>query len=238
MLSLIGFFTRLPVKKTSIENAAKYSYLLPLIGLLIGTLVGSFYLTIDHFLGIYLNKYILALLTILFLYFITGLNHLDGLADFFDGIYVCSTREKKINALKDTQIGISGLVSILFLFLFLLFSLTNLKNIFFKIIIAELSAKTSMLIAMSIGKSRKQGFGYMFIKHLNKRLLPLSILLSLFVSYLLLSSIGIYAIIISIIIMLYIVHIAHKNFGFINGDVFGAINEITRAVCLFFLLMF
>ncbi len=238
MLSLIGFFTRLPVKRTSIESAARHSYLLPLVGLFIGALVGGFYLILDNFLGIYLNKYILALLTVLSLYFITGLNHLDGLADFFDGIYTCKSREKKINALKDTKIGISGLTSILFLLLFLIFSLASLENIFFKILLAELSAKTCMLIAMSVGKSRKQGFGYIFIKHLNKRLLPLSILFSLLVSYLLLGLAGIYTIITSIIIMFYLVHIAHKNFGFINGDVFGAINEITRAVCLFVLLFF
>ncbi|MBW2974941.1 adenosylcobinamide-GDP ribazoletransferase [Candidatus Woesearchaeota archaeon] len=236
MLSLIGFFTRLPVKKTSVEKASKLSYLLPLIGLMIGALAGFFYLVIDS-LFIHINDYIKVLLTIVFLYLITGLNHLDGVADFFDGIYCCSSREKKVKALKDTRIGIAGVVSVLFLLMFLLFSLAKSEGVFLNIITAELAAKTSMLMAMLAGKPAEDGFGRFFIKNLKKGLLPLSISFSFIASYMLSGSRGVYALIISIIVMIVIVNMAHKHFGSTNGDVFGAVNEITRVCCLVFLLL-
>lgn len=233
LVELIGFFTRLPSGKTSLENAARYSYLLPLLGTLIGAIVGAF----SYFTFKFVDKFLATLLTLVFLYFVTGLNHLDGLADFADGIYICGSRERKVKSMKDTQTGIAGSTFLLFAILFLVFTVFTINGDFYKIIVAEVSAKTAILTAILFGKPMKNGMGKIFIKNLNRTAFPFSILFSLMVSFILLRHMGILAVLASIISSLVIVRIAHSNFGAINGDVIGAINELSRITSLLVLVI-
>ena len=230
---LLSFFTRLPARRTSIEKTAKYSYLLPLLGILIGVIVG----TLAFFAFKFLDRFLATIMTLVCLYFITGLNHLDGLADFADGIYACGSREKKIKAMKDLQIGIAGITFTLFVILLLLFAIFTINGNFFKIIIVEVCAKTAMLSAILFGKPMKEGIGRIFVKKLNKKAFPFSILFSLAASFLLLQFIGILAVLVSILSSFFIVMIAHRNFGAINGDVIGAINELSRVTSLLVLVI-
>lgn len=231
MLELISFFTRLPGGKLSMEKAAKQSFLLPLLGGLIGLIIGAFSLFVFKFV----DGFLAALLTAICLYFITGLNHLDGLSDFADGVYTCGSRERKIKAMKDTQIGIAGITFVLFAILFLVFTLFMVSGNIFKIIVAEVCAKTAMLFALFLGKPMKTGMGKVFIENINKIAFPFSILFSLGLSFTLLRYLGLLAILNSIFSSLIIVKIAHSNFGAINGDVIGAVNELSRVVSLLIL---
>ena len=233
MLELISFFTRLPSCNASLEKAAKNSFLLPVLGGLIGLIVGAFSLFVFRFI----DGFLAALFTVVFLYLITGLNHLDGLSDFADGLYTCGNSERKIKAMKDTQTGVAGVTFVLFVILFFVFTVLIIKGNIYKIIIAEVCAKTAMLSAIFFGKSMKNGMGKTFVENINKRAFPFFILFSFVVSFVLLRYLGILAVIVSIFSSLIIVRVAHKNFGGVNGDVIGAINELSRVVVLLTLLI-
>jgi adenosylcobinamide-GDP ribazoletransferase len=233
MLDLIGFFTRIPTGKTSLKKAAEYSFLLPALGGFIGLLVGIF----SFFIFKYMYDFLAALLTIVFLYLITGLNHLDGLADFADGLYTSGSKKRRIKAMKDIKIGIAGVTFVIFAILFLLYAFFMIKGDIYKIIIAEICAKTSMLSALFFGKSIKSGIGKIFIEKLNKSVFPFVILFSLVISFILLKFFGVLVIFVSIVVSLIIVMIAQRAFNGISGDVIGAVNEISRLVCLFTLLL-
>lgn len=224
ILELLSFFTRLPVGRASIEKASRNSYLLPLLGILIGGIVGLF-----SFLSFkFIDQFLATLLTLVCLYFVTGLNHLDGLADFADGLHTCGSRKRKVRAMKDTQIGIAGVTFTLFTILFLASMISIINGDFYKIIVVEICAKTAMLFALLIGKPMKKGIGKEFIRDLNRISALFSILFSFLISFVLLRYIGILAILVSILTSLILVKIAHNNFGAINGDVIGAINELSR----------
>ncbi|NIN92949.1 adenosylcobinamide-GDP ribazoletransferase [bacterium] len=233
MLELISFFTRLPTRRTSIEKAAELSYLLPFLGIIIGIIVGTFAFLTFRFI----DRLLATLLTVIFLYLVTGLNHLDGLADFADGVYAGGSRERKARIMKDTQTGIAGITFTLFTVLFLVYSFHAIGGDLFKIIVIESGAKTAMLSSIFFGKPMKKGMGRTFIKKLNRKVLPLSILLSVVFSFILLHFFGMLAILVSILTSFILVKIAHKNFGAINGDVIGAINELSRVASLLVLVI-
>ena len=97
MLDLISFLTQIPVRKgIRIEEVAGRSYLFPFVGLLIGLVVAVVAFVAFRLLGVATE--IAALLTLLALYLVTGLLHLDGLADFFDGVMAPGSREEKKRA--------------------------------------------------------------------------------------------------------------------------------------------
>lgn len=229
MLDLISFFTRIPSRKTSLEKAAKKSYLLPLLGGAIGLIVGIFSILFFR----YFESFLAAVFTVILLYSIVGLNHLDGLADFADGLYTPGTKKRKIEAMKDVNTGVAGIIFVLFDIIFLLYAIFIIKGSLYLIIVAEISAKTAMVIALFFGKPMKSGIGKIFLENFNKKYFPFSIILSLAISFGLLRFIGLLAIGISIICSLILVIISQRKFGIINGDIIGAINELSRIVTLF-----
>ena len=106
--SVFSFLTIIPASNTNLETVAKYMYIFPIVGILIGLIVGSFALGISLFL----DPLIVAFLVVGALALITGIHHTDGLADFADGLMTKGSKEKKLNAMKDVSTGSAGIVSI------------------------------------------------------------------------------------------------------------------------------
>ena len=228
MFDLVNFFTRLPTGRTSIERAARQSYLLPLLGMIVGALVGIF----NYCIATFADRLLATLFTLVFLYALTGLTHLDGMADFADGVYTSGDKERKITAMKDIQTGIAGTTSVIFVILFSLCTIYALKGNPFKFIVAEICAKTAMLSTLFFGKPMEKGLGKLFIGSLNRKAFPFSLLFSLTVSFAVLHWRGLLAVLASLLSSLIIVKIGHRNFGGINGDVIGAANEMGRIASL------
>ncbi len=175
MLDIISFLTQIPVRKgTKIEEVAAKSYLFPFVALLIGLLVTAVASVVFECSGS--APEIAALLVLLAIYLVTGLMHLDGLADFFDGVIAGGTKEDKRRAMKDEKIGIAGLFATVFVILLSFFAIETVCTSLTKtapvhsfdlrsfyhfasvFVIAEVSAKISMNTCMISGKS-KEGAG-------------------------------------------------------------------------------
>lgn len=217
----------------SIEAAAKKSHLFPIAGLGIGLIVGSaswFFFNIG-------DPVLAGILTLMTLYFVTGINHIDGLADFSDGIYVIGSREKKFKVMKDKQLGVAGFLVVFFFLLLSLYSYYRLEGFVAAIVVAEVSAKAGMLASIFFGKPGKIGSGDLFMKNMRKDLFPLSIIFSLVVCFALKGIIGLIALLAALAAAIIVIKMAHKDLGCVTGDVFGAVNEISRLVALLVLVM-
>ncbi len=108
------------------------------------------------------------------------------------------------------------------------------------IIVIEASAKLSMVIMAWAGKSVHQGMNSPFLEAMsggkgNLRLL-VALVLSFAVALPLLGWAGAMVVLASVVTSLVMVAVAHRHFGGVTGDVFGATNEITRMVCVIVLL--
>ncbi len=233
MREVLSFLTTIPTGRMSLDDTAKRSYLFPVAAVFIGFLVGFFSSSFFH----YLPPPLAALLTLLVLYIICGINHIDGLSDFADGICAMGNKKRKLKAMKDVNLGVAGVLALFFLLSFYLFGFYEITGAVSLIIVAEVSAKTAMLTALFFGKPRGEGMGDVFIKHLNRRMYPFSVLFSLAVCFYLAGGEGLVALAASIVLALYAVSISHRNFGCTTGDVVGAVNEVARAASLVILAL-
>jgi adenosylcobinamide-GDP ribazoletransferase len=232
----IGFFTTIPTSSSlrEFEVLSRHIYLFPFFGLIIGAALGaSGYLL----LSIALPPQISAILLICLLYLITGINHLDGLADFGDGIAAQGTKEEKIAILRDPRIGAGGvllcILIILILFSALLVIAALSALLLFKLmVLAETAAKLSLVIIIVLGKSTHKGFGSIMIEHAKKRDLLAALAFSAIISYIALNIYGIAILFISAASALIVLSIANRNFGGVSGDAMGASNEISRSIAL------
>ena len=174
--SIFSFLTILPTSNATLDEIAKYMYLFPIVGIIIGFLVGSF----GFGLSFLLDPIIVSFLVVTSIVIITGIHHADGLADFADGLMVKGSKEKKLNAMKDLSTGSAGVVAIVLYLIGLVvaISLTTGFDLFKAILISEILAKFSMVLMASLGNSASVGSNSSFIQTMkDKRKLMLAFLI-------------------------------------------------------------
>jgi len=241
LASLIKFFTILPLKahKDDLNLAAKSIQLFPLIGFLLGLLTSFFYL----FFSLFLPNLILGLLTFFFLSVLNGFHHLDGLMDFGDGLMCKGSKEDKLKAMKDVNLGVGGASLGFFIITLTSLSISLIPKgyIIQSLVLVEGIAKFAMVILALIGKSAGEGINRLFIEEAKKRKvrnLTISMLLIFIIGFLLVRfSTLIILFIFSLLTTFFINLMARRSFGGLTGDVFGATNEIVRMVSLLLIVV-
>lgn len=232
-----GFLSTIPVGITmeGIENLMKHIYLFPVVGTVIGIILALFVIVLTTFFP----PIIVSLFVIISIYYITGFNHIDGLADFGDGFAAHGTKDKKIAAMRDTAIGTGGIVFCMIALIGLFVSLESIQEseffLPFALIVAETSAKQSMVTVAAFGRSLHAGFGAMTVNNTKPSDLILGTVFSAAVCYVVLGAMGLSAFIVSQLAGLLVLNTANRHFGGVSGDVVGASNEIGRLAALLYI---
>ena len=229
--SVFSFLTILPTSNSTLDDIAKYMYLFPVVGIIIGILVGSF----GFGLSFLLDPIIVSFLVVVSIAIITGIHHADGLADFADGLMVKGNKQKKLNAMKDLSTGSAGVVAIVLYLIGLVIaiSLTTGFDLFKAILISEILAKFSMVLMASLGNSASLGSNSPFMKIMkDKKKLMVAFLIMIIPVAILGETTGLVMLGVTFIVTLTILVISNRSFGGITGDVLGSTNELTRLASL------
>jgi adenosylcobinamide-GDP ribazoletransferase len=267
---LMAFLTAIPVgvDESFLDISARYMFLFPVIGIIIGFLVGVYARFVNSVLFLlfgvintavfsgahevffdFVAKGLASAMTIAFLLVVIGLQHTDGLVDVGNalGIRKASLKEKVDIAHEWTVTRTGAFLAILVsFFTFLLIFLTRMDMFIQVLIVAEVSAKLAMVTTGWQGMSPPPRFyenrwekGRNFIEHINKKhgLYAISLGISLVVSIALVGLGGVLAVAAGMLVGGFMIFLGKQVFGGVNGDVFGATNEIARMVALFVLLV-
>jgi adenosylcobinamide-GDP ribazoletransferase len=219
----------------------------PLIGAFLGLIAGSFgWVALQVLPSIVVGALVLALLL-----WMTGLHHTDGLLDFGDGIMVHGNAEKKIAVMHDQLTGAGAIGLCVMTYLISAFAFSELNTtvnvgsmevplIFPGLIVIELGAKLSMVVAAWAGKSVHEGMNTSFLAHMHGRDGNLRLIAGIGISFLiavtLLWIVGVFVVIAAVVSGLVMVLISYKHLKGVTGDVFGATNELSRMICVLVLL--
>lgn len=230
---LISFSTILPINiHTTIEEMAVFSWVWPIIGGLIGIIVGAFgFLIVDLF---HLPILIGAALIYSFSIWFTGFHHLDGLIDFGDGMMVHGSPEKKISVMRDKRIGTGGIAYLLMVgfITFAAIGSSPLVLIFYILLISEIAAKTSIITCATFSKAFPDGTGKPFIESMDKKKLLISLIISLLLGFLIFNTVGIVGVSMGFLSGVIIAFITKKSFIWATGDVLGTSNEVAKMLSL------
>jgi adenosylcobinamide-GDP ribazoletransferase len=228
IIALLQFTTILPLGKTADFNCfAHRTWLYPVAGYLTGGVAALFIFLVHPPLMVG-SALALALLLIL-----TGCNHLDGLLDLGDGLMAHGSREKRVTALTDRQIGTGGIAAGLVVTLIAFASLASISQGAWAILLAEVGSKTGMALLTILGRPFRPGIHATLHQYSSRWfLIPALILFSpVLLLPLPIGAIGgSCAVILGTALSLLI--IGERLFGGINGDIVGSGNEICRALIL------
>lgn len=225
--SVFSFLTIIPANNSSIETVAKYMYIFPIVGILIGLLVGSF----AFGLSLFLDPLIVSLLVVGVLSVITGIHHTDGLADFADGLMTKGKKEKKLKAMKDVSTGSAGIVSVVLYIVGMIIAISLMSGfvLFQAILLSEILAKFSMVLQASIGRSAAVGSNSPFVQIMrDKKRLAIAGIITIIPLLVIGGTTGLFVFAGGIVVTMFILAVSTRSFGGITGDVLGATNEITR----------
>ncbi|MCL1979253.1 MAG: adenosylcobinamide-GDP ribazoletransferase, partial [Methanomassiliicoccaceae archaeon] len=247
------------VDDEEIKAMDKNMFIIPFVGLIIGIVASIIGLVFDGLrAGAMVSIAVLASV-----YIMSKFLHFDGLADFGDGMIAGGDREGRIRALKDTRIGAGGLGVVLVVVLATIAAYNGIWTAFMLaavVVIAEVFVKNAMVAAAAFGEPGN-GMASEQVRNTNTSTLLLSTILSAglaFAGYLIMGLIvsivntnGMWstvplvsaviliagAAVSSIFVGWLIAYLSNKKFGFVNGDVLGATNEISRVLILFVALL-
>ena len=237
MRALLSFFTVLPVRGATLEEAAREIQLLPLIGLVTG-LPGAVLLLAAPFVppGVAAT---LALGTVLLA---AGLHHADGVLDVGDALMAQGGPDRRREVLRDTRVGVGGLGALFLVYAPTVGALAALCAVSpgraaLALLAGEVAARSAMLLVLVFGEpTDSRSSSLPFVRALSgprrtpavivALLAPLPLLLAM--SFLL-APLAIMAVPLGAFGAL---RISAAKFGGIGGDVVGATGEACRAVVL------
>jgi len=210
----------------SVEGAADSIYLLPVVSLIVGAApaLARYYLK-----GIFGNLFA-SVASLAFIYLVTGILHLDGLSDFFDGLFAKGDKSEKLKIMKDPHIGAGGVIALIFFYSLMLastyeFDPRTLVAAYTFFVTSDMLGRASIIGGL-IGENYHEGLGSIFSRRFRKSHLVYYLLVSL----ILLPIVRIYYLLnFAGIAFGYLVYrVAVTSFGSSGGDVLGASAELGR----------
>jgi adenosylcobinamide-GDP ribazoletransferase len=234
--ALLSFFTVLPVRGASLEEAAREAHLLPFVGLVAG-FPGAVLLLSANVVppGVAAT---LALGTVLLA---AGLHHADGVLDAGDALMARGSPERRREVLKDTRIGIGGIGALFLVYAPTVAALAALcaaspGRSALALLAGEVSARSAMLLTLAFGKpAEAHSTSVPFIRTLAGPHRTLGVALALLVPLpflLIMGGFAPLAVLVVPLVALGSLRVAETAFGGIGGDVSGATGEACRAVLL------
>lgn len=247
-LTIIPVRTNMAVTEKDIPRSASAFVI---VGIIQGIL-----LIIADYIGVMLFQHDLVIgLMLLALVLSNGGFHLDGLADTFDALAIKSSgnpgidREKRFSVMKDAAAGPIGVIAIIFALAIKYLSLKNISHLpyftyYSSLMLMPVLSKWTMVVSMFHGRpARKDGLGRIFIDGVGFKEVAVSTLMLL----ILLASVqllfirqapnNLYIFYSGVVAAMYIlsrvcIKFFDNKFGGLNGDMLGAISEITEAIFL------
>lgn len=236
MRSLLSFFTALPLRGGSLEDAARTVYLLPLVGLVVGFLGGVATLT-----GYLLPPGVAAALALGVVLLAAGFHHGDGVLDVGDALMVRGAPERRREVLRDARVGIGGLGALFLVYAPALAALGALVEDSplvgaLAVLAGEVAARSAMLLVLALGEPAEETSSSVpFVRALKGRRRSAGVALALLAPVAVLAPMGVWAVLAAISVPLtatLAVRMANRSFGGISGDVVGAAGEAARTALL------
>ncbi|MGD0623037.1 MAG: adenosylcobinamide-GDP ribazoletransferase [Thermacetogeniaceae bacterium] len=233
-LCALAFLTRIPVpggwSRFDENDFRRSGYWFPLIGLLLGVIIGLLWYLLRGFLA----APVLAALLLGLSVFLTGGLHLDGLMDTVDGVYGGRSREERLAFMKDSHVGAFGVIAVVLILIlkYSLYAQINF-NLLPYLLAAPVLGRQAMVWAQVVFPyARKQGLGSLFSIYGNYKILMITTGISLFLLVALLKLTGVGIFVAAGLFFYLTAGWLSRLLGGLTGDTYGALCELTEIVVL------
>ena len=236
---MIQLMTRIPLPimvKVDEKKLGKGNIFFPVIGAVIGLIMAGVSWVLARFFGLGQLYAILVMLTYLWA---SGGLHIDGLSDTFDGLWSNRPRDRMLEIMRDSRVGVYGVLILILTIIIWIVGLTELGGGWQYLILIPMLGRYGAVVANSISNyAREEGMGKYFVQFCGGRELLLTSLYTWPVTYWLIGLKGIWILLTVIIFTYLLVRWVKKKIGGITGDIIGATIELNQLLIIFILTYF
>ena len=235
MRGAVGFLTRFPVggneRAWTAFRASPWAF--PATGLLIGSLVGIAAAT-----SVVVPDPTAAVAAGVAVYAVTGIVHLDGVADVGDAAVVHGDPGDRREVLKDTTVGVGAVAAVALVVGSLLLGFLGVARLpvrlaFGVVVASEVGAKLGMAIVAAVGVAPHDGLGSAFTSRSGPAALVPAVVVAVPAAGLgTPTATSAVALVGATVAGVVVFRWASALLGGTNGDVFGAVNELGRVAGL------
>lgn len=232
LLAAFQFLTVLPWSRTvtaTPEEIGRSTPFFPLVGFFLGLILVVF----NQLLEPYLVPAILSVVIVAVLILMTRALHLDGLADTFDGLGAKGGRESALKAMRDSHIGVFGLLAVLIVMVLKLRAIEVMQETRAQgLLLAPVFGRWAMVVLAYRSVSAREGLGQIMVEYVRGHHLLLATVVTLVLAF---AFSGIVGWLISLAILLFTLlsrWYLHRRLGGVTGDTFGAVGELTETFVL------
>ncbi len=211
----------------SLNEAAQSAWAFPVIGGVIGIILAVAYALLDG----HLPSILCAIVVVGLWVVITGGLHLDGWTDCWDALPASVSPERRFEILKDSRLGTFGAVGLVFLLAVKVGAVAQADFRPMLLLLAPVAGRAIMLLVVFGSPHRLEGMGAIFLGELDRRMLGWVAILGLGPAIL-----GGWQAIVAVggayLGALLFRRFAESRLKAINGDVIGAVCELSEALVL------
>jgi adenosylcobinamide-GDP ribazoletransferase len=258
--ALVSFFTikHFELVQADIDEMERKFHLVPVVGMIYGLLALVLLMAVVFVIENGNNGLWIIMIPVACMgcaYFGSRFLHFDGLTDFGDGTVVSGTREDHIRALKDTLVGAGGVGTAVAVVMIAFCSYFTIPYAYVLVAIpmSEVFLKVAMVFAAAYGEP-SNGMAARQVSQTTKASAAKALVLGIILSAILMASgcliadlwlgydletmlkYGVLALIAGAVAAsamgVIVARKANRDFGFVNGDVLGATNELSRPAVL------
>ncbi len=232
LLAAFQFLTVLPwsgAVTATPEEIGRSTPFFPLVGFSLGLIL----VFCNRFLEPYLAPEILSVVLVTLLILMTRALHLDGLGDTFDGLGAKGGRENALKAMRDSYVGVFGLLAILVVVVFKIRAIDAMGEMRERgLLLAPVLSRWAMVVLAYRSVSAREGLGQIVVEHVRGHHLFLATIVTLALVFAISGKVGL---LIAMAILLFTLSsrfYLHRRLGGVTGDTFGAVGELTETFSL------
>lgn len=242
LCTALRFLTLVPISWRAEEDSEYFDscmFFFPVVGLLIGC-VGA---VIVFLLQMVFPTSVVAIFSIVYLAFISGCLHLDGLSDSADGLFSARPREKILEIMKDSRVGAMGVVVVVCVLLAKFAALSSMNGVTscLAVFFMPIVGRCSIIFTMAVQKYAREegGIGALFYSD-NSRKAAFMAAVMLILMLLILAPSYLLFVLGGVVMTIYLfATFCSAKIGGATGDTLGAMCELTEmATALLFTVSF
>jgi adenosylcobinamide-GDP ribazoletransferase len=229
----IRFLTIIPLPGTGGTDAAALAGSIPffpVVGLLIGTLAALSAWGLGHLLP----PWPVSVVLVLVLISLSGGLHLDGLSDTADGFLSSRTRERMLEIMKDSHVGVMGVIAVVGVMSLKMASLASLpkETVWRAVFLMPICGRCMIMAMMSLLPYAKPegGLGKLFWEKRSKWNLLWGVFFMVILAGLVAKTAGLIIVGITIGLGLLFARSCMRKIGGATGDTLGAVCELCEIV--------
>lgn len=232
-LLIIQFLTTIPCARNlgmKQEDFGEGLVFAPLVGLILGGILGLCY----YGLGFIFPKIVVSAFIMIIYIILTGGLHIDGLGDSFDGLFSNRPKEKILEIMRDSRVGVNAVLAIFCVLLLDILFLSELDAHVFKVLLLlPVAGRIGLPIGAGFSvNARDDGLGKCFIEFCGMKEMAAATVLYLLIFVAIAGLKGLLPALVPLVTSVLFVKFLSRKIGGATGDILGAVCELNQLVFL------